>query len=146
MPLGPGDGRYCGSRLPGVNGTIVSTRSAVFLQFRWEVARTPCHHLSRSDHSVNDHGFHLSWNTSSPQCGEVVAGASRGMIQSPGYPGNYPHNAHCTWTIRVDYGKRIQFQFAVLRLESHPNCSYDRWGGEAYPGAAWSWWRGAWTT
>lgn len=22
-------------------------------------------------------------------------------------------------------GKRIQFQFAVLRLETHPNCSYD---------------------
>ena len=44
---------------------------------------------------------------------------------SPGYPGQYPHNADCTWTIRVDYGKRIQFQFAVLQIESHPNCSYD---------------------
>ena len=31
-----------------------------------------------------------------------------------------------TWTIRVDYGKRIQFQFAVLQIEAHPNCSYDR--------------------
>ena len=47
LPLGPGDGRYCGSRLPGENGTIVSTRSAVFLQFRWEVARTLCHHLTQ---------------------------------------------------------------------------------------------------
>ena len=79
----------------------------------------------RSDHSVSDHGFHLLYNTTTPQCGGLITGLTRGSLMSPGYPGQYPHNADCTWTIRVDYGKRIQFQFAVLQIESHPNCSYD---------------------
>ena len=111
-PLGTTDGRYCGSRLPGENGTLISTRSSVFMQFR-------------SDHSVSDHGFHLMYNTTTAQCGGLVTGVTRGSLMSPGYPGQYPHNADCTWTIRVDYGKRIQFQFAVLQIEAHPNCSYD---------------------
>jgi cubilin len=59
----------------------------------------------RSDHSVADHGFHLSWNTTRPQCGGLVQGLTRGSIMSPGYPGPYPHNADCTWTIRVAYGE-----------------------------------------
>jgi hypothetical protein len=35
-------GRYCGSRLPGENGTITTTRNSVFLAFR-------------SDHSVGEY-------------------------------------------------------------------------------------------
>ena len=48
-----------------------------------------------------------------------------GSINSPGYPGQYPHSRDCVWTVAAPLGRRLQFQFAVLRLEHHDNCSYD---------------------
>ena len=106
-------GRFCGDSLPGNNGTIISTRNVLFMEFR-------------SDHSVADHGFHLSWDSVAPVCGGLITGQTRGTISSPGYPGRYPHNSHCTWTIQVDPGKTVQFHFALLNIESHPDCSYDK--------------------
>ena len=106
-------GRFCGDSLPGNNGSIISTRNVLFMEFR-------------SDHSVADHGFHLMWNSSSPVCGGLITGQTRGTISSPGYPGRYPHNADCTWTILVDPGKTVQFHFALLNIESHPDCGYDK--------------------
>ena len=47
---------------------------------------------------------------------------------SPGYPGQYPHNADCSWVIVVDPGKTIQFHFAVLNIETHRDCGYDKLG------------------
>ena len=82
----------------------------------------------RSDHSIANHGFHLTWNTSRPVCGETISGQTRGTIMSPGYPGRYPHNADCSWTISVDPGKTIQFHFAMLNIETHQDCGYDRLG------------------
>lgn len=42
-----------------------------------------------------------------------------------GYPGTYPHNRNCFWLVRVPLGKRIQFHFATIRIETHNDCSYD---------------------
>ena len=106
-------GRFCGDSLPGNNGSLVSSRSVLYMEFR-------------SDHSVADHGFHLAWNSSAPVCGGLISGETRGSIRSPGYPGRYPHNADCTWTIRVEPGKTVQIQFALLNIETHPDCGYDR--------------------
>ena len=106
-------GQFCGDSLPGDNGTVITTRNNLYMEFR-------------SDHSVADHGFHLTWNTSEPVCGDLVTGQTRGTVMSPGYPGRYPHNADCTWTIEVGWGKTIQFQFAMLNIETHPNCNYDK--------------------
>ena len=89
-------------------------RKATLLRFRF-----------KSDSSISHLGFHLQWNATEPVCGEVYTGQSHGSVQSPGYPGQYPHNRDCTWTIHAEYGKRIQFHFAALRIESHQNCSYD---------------------
>jgi len=44
---------------------------------------------------------------------------------SPGYPGTYPHDRDCVWTINVAPGNKILFTFATIALETHPNCSYD---------------------
>ena len=44
---------------------------------------------------------------------------------SPGFPANYPHNRDCVWTLRTMPGKRIQFLFATMKLETHTNCSFD---------------------
>ena len=46
-------GKFCGSELPGNNGSLVSTHNAVYLVFS-------------SDSSYADHGFKLRWNTSDP--------------------------------------------------------------------------------
>lgn len=58
-------------------------------------------------------------------CGGEVTGNNHGMINSPGYPGNYPNNRNCVWRISVDPGNNIVFAFAFLNLESHVNCSHD---------------------
>ncbi len=90
----------------------MSSHSSVYLWFR-------------SDASVAHRGFKLSWNLTDPVCGEVYSGQTHGTVRSPGYPGDYPHNRDCTWTVYAEWGKRIQFHFASMRLERHPNCSFD---------------------
>lgn len=57
-------------------------------------------------------------------CGGLINNQTHGSINSPGYPGLYPHNRDCEWLIEVTPGKRIQLVFATFRIESHPNCSY----------------------
>ncbi len=51
--------------------------------------------------------------------------SSHGTIASPGSPGNYPMNSECEWHLSAPPGKRIQFLFYTLQIESHVNCSYD---------------------
>ena len=80
----------------------------------------------RTDHSVSHSGFKIVWHSSEPQCGFIMENpGDHGTIQSPGFPGQYPHNRDCIWTVKTTPGKRIQFLFANLRLETHSNCSYD---------------------
>uniref|UniRef100_T1JDQ5 Signal peptide, CUB and EGF-like domain-containing protein 1 n=1 Tax=Strigamia maritima TaxID=126957 RepID=T1JDQ5_STRMM len=42
----------------------------------------------------------------SRQCGGSI-GKLLGIFESPNYPGNYPNNIQCTWTIRAQKGRRI---------------------------------------
>ncbi|XP_046451773.1 cubilin-like isoform X2 [Daphnia pulex] len=104
-------GRYCGDQtFPG--GSMVTTHNQIYLWFR-------------SDHSVNGQGFELVWNTIDPVCGGVISTSTYGTINSPGYPGHYPANRDCIWSLSAPLGKRIQITFATLQLEHHLNCSYD---------------------
>uniref|UniRef100_A0A6A7FUH2 Cubilin n=1 Tax=Hirondellea gigas TaxID=1518452 RepID=A0A6A7FUH2_9CRUS len=106
-------GRFCGSSAPGVNNTLISTHNKLYLWFR-------------SDHSRAGSGFTFNWTAQAAVCGGDLRGQDHGSINSPGYPGNYPNNRNCSWTIRVRPGKRILFHFAALAIETHPNCSYDK--------------------
>ncbi|XP_069079880.1 CUB and sushi domain-containing protein 2 [Pleurodeles waltl] len=62
------------------------------------------------------------WNYPPPlciaQCGGVTT-ELEGVILSPGFPGNYPSNMDCTWTISlpVGFGAHIQF----LNFSTEPN-------------------------
>ncbi|KAK1174071.1 hypothetical protein AOXY_G4351, partial [Acipenser oxyrinchus oxyrinchus] len=58
------------------------------------------------------------------ECGGELTG-TYGSINSPGYPGNYPPNRDCYWTISVNPGLLITFSFGTLSLEHHDNCNYD---------------------
>jgi len=39
-------------------------------------------------------------------CGGVI-GDLHGVIESPNYPGEYPINSRCTWTIRPPKNRRL---------------------------------------
>lgn len=58
-------------------------------------------------------------------CGGNIVARTHGVISSPGYPGNYPHNRDCVWTVSGSPGQKIGLSFGQLALERHPNCSYD---------------------
>ena len=58
-------------------------------------------------------------------CGGDITGSNHGNINSPGYPGNYPVNRDCVWTVTVDAGMYITFAFGTLELEDHSTCDYD---------------------
>lgn len=57
-------------------------------------------------------------------CGGAVTAPS-GEIHSPQYPNNYPDNADCSWTITVDAGHRVFFNFTDLHVENHNSCDLD---------------------
>lgn len=59
-----------------------------------------------------------------PVCGGELT-EPYGNINSPGYPGNYPPNRDCYWTVDVAPGLLITFAFGTLSLENHPDCNYD---------------------
>ena len=114
-------GRYCGTQLPGDNGTLVATRNVVTMEFRLGTQSKmferdenyicdPEKYLvlqytftmfaPRSDSSVAHQGFRLTWNSTARVCGGTVTGETRGVVTSPGWPGRYPHQADCSWVIR----------------------------------------------
>ncbi|XP_069122184.1 cubilin-like [Argopecten irradians] len=105
-------GRYCGTTLPNNGQPINTTQHQMYLWFYTDV-------------SVSATGFSATWTSSPPICGGRLAGQNHGSINSPGYPGTYPHDRTCSWEVSVPPGNNIMFTFATLALESHPNCSYD---------------------
>ena len=44
------------------------------------------------------------------------------MITSPDYPGEYPDNLACSWTIKVDTNRRIKIYFEDFQLEKAASC------------------------
>ncbi|CAB1340813.1 unnamed protein product [Coregonus sp. 'balchen'] len=101
-------GKYCGTSTPA---ELFSSHNALYFWFR-------------SDHSVNAGGFTVAWTSQTPVCGGELT-EPHGNINSPGYPGNYPPNRDCYWTVDVAPGLLITFAFGTLSLENHPDCNYD---------------------
>uniref|UniRef100_A0A8C8Z1I0 CUB and Sushi multiple domains 1 n=1 Tax=Prolemur simus TaxID=1328070 RepID=A0A8C8Z1I0_PROSS len=65
------------------------------------------------------------WNYPSPLCIATCGGtltSMGGVILSPGFPGSYPNNLDCTWTISlpIGYGAHIQF----LNFSTEANHDY----------------------
>jgi cubilin len=48
-----------------------------------------------------------------------------GTFNSPGYPGDYPNNAVCSWEIEAPPEYRIRLTFPDFRLEPSSNCEKD---------------------
>ncbi|XP_078692043.1 uncharacterized protein LOC144922256 [Branchiostoma floridae x Branchiostoma belcheri] len=64
--------------------------------------------------------------TPTVQCGNpTVLNGNSGSFTSPGYPGNYPNNAYCTWQISVNMSDVVAIRFTAFNLEYEYFCAYD---------------------
>lgn len=73
--------------------------------------------LQNGEH-VSDKCFHVA------VCGGTYF-TSKGVLQSPNYPNNYPHNKECTWIISVPTGQQIKLNVTDFNLEGGSRCYYD---------------------
>ncbi|GAB1288707.1 CUB domain-containing protein 2 [Apodemus speciosus] len=108
---GPAQGHhYCGRTRPP---TLVSLGHELQVVFK-------------SDFNIGGRGFKAHYF--SGECQEVFT-AVRGNFSSPQYPGAYPNNIRCHWTIRLPPGYRVKVFILDLGLEE-PNsltrtCDFD---------------------
>ena len=58
-------------------------------------------------------------------CGGTVNADIPGVITSPNYPRNYPHNTQCIWVLRGTPGKKVTLTFTNFDVEAHGTCAYD---------------------
>ena len=51
----------------------------------------------------------------------------RGVIESPNFPNQYPHDRDCTWTIKAPLGNAINISFSHFEVEDplSGGCEYD---------------------
>uniref|UniRef100_A0A0X3NN85 Tolloid-like protein 1 n=1 Tax=Schistocephalus solidus TaxID=70667 RepID=A0A0X3NN85_SCHSO len=98
-------GRYCGSTLP----KRMATRTARMLIEYSRLAGQPAS------------GFSILYRV---VCGAKMKG-NKGNISSLGYPGNYPANKTCLWTITVPKGYSVLLTFETFDLEDDTKCQYD---------------------
>ncbi|XP_002030177.2 cubilin homolog [Drosophila sechellia] len=111
-------GRFCGSRLPMTNGSVITTQEQVFFWFR-------------SDNETQGKGFHVIWNSLPFSCGETISLTSTqtGVVRSPGYPGQARPELDCRWELTAPFGYRLVLRFYDISLGSSEssagNCSQD---------------------
>ncbi|XP_064922872.1 cubilin isoform X1 [Columba livia] len=88
--------------------------------------------LFHTDLSITRRGFEASYhsfpgsnsNTGNNSCGGLLQGLS-GSFQSPGYPNDYPNDAHCVWHIQLpQLNLRVELQFLDVELEG-TICQFD---------------------
>ncbi|KAK7485812.1 hypothetical protein BaRGS_00022912 [Batillaria attramentaria] len=101
--------RYCGGEVPD---EITIYSRDVTLQFV-------------SDGSSSGSGFRLTYERRLADCGNPYLTGPEGTVTSPGYPGSFPSNINCTWTIEVAQGQNITLVFEDVTLQ-HPR---DIWTG-----------------
>ncbi|KMY99076.1 cubilin homolog isoform X1 [Drosophila simulans] len=111
-------GRFCGSRLPMTNGSVITTQEQVFFWFR-------------SDNETQGKGFNVIWNSLPFSCGETISLTSTqtGVVRSPGYPGQARPELDCRWELTAPFGYRLVLRFYDISLGSSEssagNCSQD---------------------
>lgn len=58
------------------------------------------------------------------ECGGVHTDQEK-ILQSPGFPDEYPNEQICYWHIRVRYGQKIRLQFLEFDVEDDVGCISD---------------------
>lgn len=106
-------GRYCGNSTDVFQplGYLHSSDSRITVRF------------VSDDNGIVGLGFALSFREMVTGCGgsiDLSSEAPSSTVTSIGYPGQYPHNAECTWVISAPVGRRVQVQFeGPFGLEGH---------------------------
>ncbi|MBZ3891922.1 Cubilin [Sciurus carolinensis] len=54
-------------------------------------------------------------------CGGTLYG-DRGSFTSPGYPGTYPNNTHCEWTLTAPAGRPVTVSFYFISIDDPGDC------------------------
>ncbi|XP_060950209.1 cubilin [Limanda limanda] len=98
-------GRFCGSTLPS---PIFPQSNLLYLRFK-------------SDFSSARDGFEVTWTSSPHGCGGNLSG-DHGSFASPNYPGTYPNNTHCEWSIKASRGRVVTIIFAQISIDDIGNC------------------------
>ncbi|ROT79817.1 putative protein SpAN-like [Penaeus vannamei] len=73
-----------------------------------------------TDNAVTDVGFNVSITWQKTECHRVIElsdDSATGVIQSPGFPENYPKNSVCEWWIVAPEGKRIHLEFTKISIK-----------------------------
>ncbi|XP_071942939.1 cubilin-like isoform X2 [Antedon mediterranea] len=89
-----GQNPWCGNTLPS---TVTTSSNKALVQFM-------------SDAFEAAQGFRLEWTTVTSGCGGNFHG-NTGTIKSSNYPSNYHSNEECIWTIIVEHGYHVKFEF-----------------------------------
>ncbi|XP_022799127.1 tolloid-like protein 2 [Stylophora pistillata] len=69
-----------------------------------------------SDYSITKRGFFARYIVLKALCGGPLVLPS-GTFRSPGYPGKYPDDVKCIWTIRVPPGSTLELDFRFFQTE-----------------------------
>ncbi|XP_077864849.1 cubilin-like [Saccoglossus kowalevskii] len=70
-----------------------------------------------SDHDKTDDGFHMQLFDDA--CVAEHLTSESGVILSPNYPDDYPHNLDCVWVIQLPAGERIHLIFVDFYVEKN---------------------------
>ncbi|MEQ2181736.1 hypothetical protein GOODEAATRI_014560, partial [Goodea atripinnis] len=54
-------------------------------------------------------------------CGGILYG-DHGSFSSPEYPGSYPNNTHCEWSIKAPRGRVVTITFAQISIDDPGDC------------------------
>ena len=103
--------RYCGQQLPP-QSTSLTSQMTVTLNATFPI---PSDLRFGATYVILD---------SASVCGGNYF-TTTGVITSPDWPGNYPHNTDCSWVIHAPPGQQIRLNITVFDLERHSSCSYD---------------------
>ncbi|CAG0892090.1 unnamed protein product [Cyprideis torosa] len=88
------------------------------------------HHLRIEFHSGDatgaaGQGFRIAVEEMTNGCGGIIH-AQTGSLTSPNFPGNYPPNSLCEWTLVAEPGYHFQLNFTErFHLEGSVNCRND---------------------
>ncbi|KAJ3595432.1 hypothetical protein NHX12_004736 [Muraenolepis orangiensis] len=103
-------GNYCGGDSPP---DTVTTSNQLLVVFK-------------SDFNIGGRGFKAYYY--SGECQQVLSAVS-GNFSSPHFPGIYPNNINCHWTLTLAAGYRIKLFFPLVELEDRNSltdkCDYD---------------------
>ncbi|OQV20099.1 Cubilin [Hypsibius exemplaris] len=76
----------------------------------------------RSDLSSHGRGFHLTYQSI---CQRRILKQRSGVIESPGFPENYPSNSRCDYQIQVPRGNKINITFSHFGMPEGGTCLSD---------------------